>query len=127
VKNLFPESGERKERGKEKKVHQNSACKNIPVAGLILSGSSGLSGGKPLKTFVSPTRSCRPKQHNAAYRASHPGGSGKWKGHPITVEITRRVIPVGGGGGMLAAHPSTTEGIKSLLLFTVCFIFLSSQ
>jgi hypothetical protein len=69
-------------------------CKNTPAAGSILSGSggipSGLSGGKPSKTFywrgfVSPTGSCRPKQNNAAYRASHPGGGGKWKGHPVNV------------------------------------------
>jgi hypothetical protein len=63
---------------------------NISAAVPIVSGSSGVSRGKPQKIFywrgfASPAGSIRPKPHNSAYRASHPGGGGKWKGHPVNV------------------------------------------
>ncbi len=80
-------------------------CKNNLAAGPIISGSGsvpcGPSGGNSSKTFywrgfVSPTGSCRPKQNNAAFRASHPGGGGKWKGHPVNVGP--QIIQNRGGG-----------------------------
>jgi hypothetical protein len=95
-------------------------CKNISAAVLSLSGSSGMSGGKPPKTFyrrgfVPPTGSCCRKQHNAAYRASHPDSDGKWKGHPVNVgqhggQNCGHNTPgsSGGRGRALAAHPPIT-------------------
>ncbi len=86
-----------------------------------------MSGGKPQKTFywrgfVSPTGSCRPKQHNAAYRASHPGGGGKWKATPSMLvskaaragATTRPVAPVLGEGA-LDAHPPITGLLQEKL------------
>jgi hypothetical protein len=63
---------------------------DTPTASVSILSGPGVSGGKPKKNFywrgfASPAGSCRPKPQNSAYRMSHPGGGGKWKGHPTNV------------------------------------------
>jgi hypothetical protein len=41
--------------------------------------------------FASPAGSDRPKNPIAAYKASHRGGGGKWRGHPVSVGRGRGV------------------------------------
>jgi hypothetical protein len=73
-------------------LHQymGKQMRETPTASVSILSGSGVSGEKPKKNFyrrgfASPAGSCRPKPQNSAYRMSHPGGGGKWKGHPANV------------------------------------------